>query len=105
MSANPIYGPYTVPSTTYHQDLSATYGRTIRVNSTTNNPLTLTGSYANNAGFIVINTSSLSIVSANGTTFSAGDFHVSGQIHPIYNISLSYVSASNGGDITILYRN
>ena len=102
--ANPISGPYSVPVTVYHQSNAAQYVRTVRVTATTNNPLVLTGSYANNAGFLVMNTGSLAISSSNGTGYIASNFHAPGQNHQIFNIGLSYVSASAAGDITILYN-
>lgn len=102
--ANPISGPYSVAITAYHQPNAAQYVRTVRVNATTNNPLTLTGSFANNAGFLVMNTGSLVISSSNGTGYIAMDFHEPNQNHTIFNIGLSYVSASAQGDMTVLYN-
>ena len=102
--ANPISGPYSVPVTAYHQVNAAQYVRTVRVTATTNNPFTLTGSYANNAGFLVMNTGSLVISSSNGTGYVAMDFHEPNQNHQIFNIGLSYVSASAQGDMTVLYN-
>jgi hypothetical protein len=103
--ANPISG-YNAPATTYHSTLNAAqFSRTIRVTSSTNNPLTLTGSYANNAGFIVFNTGSLLIRDTSGTIYSGGDFHSTNTTHTVYTIALSYVSASlGGGDIVVLYN-
>ena len=102
--ANPISGPYSVPVAVYHQSNAAQYVRTVRVTATTNNPLVLTGSYANNSGFLVMNTGSLFISSSNGTGYIGANFHAPGQNHQIFNIGLSYVSASAAGDITILYN-
>jgi len=88
----------------YHQsDANGSFSKTIRVTGSLNNPLTLTGSFANNAGFIVMNTASLNLSASNGTQYVGADFHMPGQNHTIYPIQLSYVSASAGGDITVLY--
>lgn len=103
MRPDPISGPYNAPASRYHQGKAAQYVRTIRVTSTQNNPLTLTGSFANNAGFLVMNTGSLTISASNGQGYNAIDFHEPGQNHMIFPIALSYVSASAAGDITILY--
>ena len=103
MPKNPVSGPYSAPVSRYHQQPAAVYVRTIRVTATQNNPFTLTGSFANNAGFLVMNTGSLVISSSNGQGYVAMDFHEPGQNHTIFPIALSYVSASNTGDITILY--
>jgi len=102
--ANPISGPYSVAIAAYHQPNAATYTRTVRVTATTNNPLTLTGSFANNAGFLIMNTASVFLSASNGTQYVSTNFHAPGQNHQIFNIGLSYVSASAGGDITILYN-
>jgi len=96
-------GPYNSPATRYHSRPPAQYVRTIRVTATQNNPFTLTGSFANNSGFLVMNTGSLVISSSSGQGYVAMDFHEPGQNHTIFPIALSYVSASNTGDITILY--
>ncbi len=103
MPKNPVSGPYSAPASRYHQGRGAEYVRTIRVTATQNNPFTLTGSFANNTGFLVMNTGSLVISSSNGQGYVAMDFHEPGQNHTIFPIALSYVSASNAGDITILY--
>jgi len=100
---NPVPGPYTTTATPYHQVNTAKYVRAIRVTATQNNPFTLTGSFANNAAFLVMNTGSLVISSSNGQGYVAMDFHEPGQNHTIFPIALSYVSASGTGDITILY--
>lgn len=102
MAATVISGPYTSPTIPYHYQ-SAMYTRTVRVTGSLNNPLTLTGSYANNSGFIVMNTASVWLYSKDGTGYVGGDFHTPGQNHIIYPMALSYVSASAGGDVTILY--
>lgn len=102
--ANPISGPYNVAVAAYHQPNTDTYTRTVRVTATTNNPLTLTGSFANNAGFLIMNTASVFLSASNGTQYVSTNFHAPGQNHQIFNIGLSYVSASAGGDITILYN-
>jgi hypothetical protein len=104
MSANPISGPYNVAVVAYHQLNAAAFTRTVRVTATTNNPLTLTGSFANNAGFIIMATGSINLISTNGTSYSGSDFHEPNQNHQIFSIGLSYVSASGAGDITVLYN-
>lgn len=96
-------GPYNAPASRYHQGRGAQYVRTIRVTATQNNPFTLTGSFANNAAFVVMNTGSIVISASNGQGYVASQFHEAGQNHQIFPIGLSYVSASNVGDITILY--
>ena len=104
-TTNPVSGPYSAPAATYYSAVpAASFTRTVRVTATTNNPLRLTGSYANNAAFIILNTSSLYISASNGTGYTGSDFHEAGQNHQIFPISLRYVSASDGGDITILYN-
>jgi hypothetical protein len=102
--ANPVQPLYNLPATPYHQDNAAQYTRAIRVTGSLNNPLTLTGSYANNSGFMVSNTSSILIITTNGTTYNANAFHAPGMPHQVYSFGLSYVSASAGGEITVLYR-
>jgi len=103
MPTESVPGPYSAPASRYHQRTAAQYVRTIRVTATQNNPFTLTGSFANNSGFLVMNTGSLAISASNGQGYVAMDFHEPGQNHQIFPIALSYVSASNTGDITILY--
>jgi hypothetical protein len=105
---NPIYVTATgnVPgySGIFHQsDANGSFSRSIRVSGSLNNPLTLTGSFASNAGFMVMNTASVFITASNGQGYIGVDFHMSGQNHQIYPIQLSRVSASDGGDITVLY--
>jgi hypothetical protein len=105
--ANPISGPYTVPAYNYTSadapNTAADYSRTVRVTGSLNNPLTLTGSYANNAGFIIMNTGSVYLTAKDGTQYVSTNFHQPSTNHQVFNIALSYVSASAGGDITILY--
>jgi hypothetical protein len=102
---NPISGPYSAPAATYYSAVpAATFTRTVRVTATSNNPLRLTGSYANNSAFIIMNTGSVYMSASSGTTYTGIDFHEPGQNHQIFPISLRYVSASDGGDITILYN-
>jgi len=87
----------------HQQDSNGSYSRAIRVTATLNNPLTLTGSFANNAGFLIMNTGSVNLSALNGTQYVGMDFHEPNQNHQIFPIQLSYVSASAGGDITVLY--
>ena len=101
--ANPINPTYSFQNAYHQQDANGSFSRTVRVTATLNNPLTLTGSFANNAGFLVMNTGSLVISASNGQGYAASNFHQPGQNHQIFPIQLSYVSASAGGDITILY--
>lgn len=104
-TTNPISGPYSAPAATYYSAVpAATFTRAIRVTATTNNPLRLTGSFANNAAFLIMNTASVFLSSSNGTGYVGVDFHEQGQNHQIVPIALRYVSASDGGDITILYN-
>ena len=103
LNANPTQVTYRASSAYYSATPTATFTRIIKVNATTNNPFTLTGSYANNAGFLIMNTGSIVISSSNGTGFTDVDFHESSQNHPIFPIALSYVSASAQGEIAILY--
>ena len=102
MATSVVPGPYNSPSVPYHQQ-GALYNKTVRVTATTNNPLTLTGSYANNSGFIVFNTGSVALTSVNGTAYIGSDFHQPGVNHVIYPIGLSYVSCSSTGDVSVLY--
>jgi len=103
MPFNPANPTYTFQNAYHTQDANGSFSKTIRVTATLNNPLTLTGSFANNAGFLVMNTGSIIISSSNGQGYTAIDFHEAGQNHNIFPIQLSYVSASASGDITILY--
>jgi hypothetical protein len=105
MPANPIPGPYTLPTTyTYHQDKPAEYSRIVNVTGSLNNPLTLTGSYANNAGFMVMNTASVFITGSDGSRFVGADFHTANNNHTIYPIAINYVSCSAGGQMVVLYK-
>lgn len=103
MAVNIYPGPYSAPAQTYHQP-GGLYTRTVRVTASTNNPLTLTGSYAGNSAFLIMNTGSVYLWAKDGTAYGASNFHEPSQNHQIFPIELSYVSASGGGDITILYR-
>ena len=103
MAFNPNNPTYTFQNAYHQQDANGSFSRTIRVSGSLNNPLTLTGSFANNAGFMVMNTASLFISASNGQGYVGADFHMPGQNHTIYPIQLSRVSASDGGDITVFY--
>lgn len=111
LNANPTSGPYNTSlysptaSISYHglANAGALYNKTVRVTASTNNPLTLTGSYANNAGFLIMNTASVSLTASNGTQYVGTDFHEPSETHQVFSIGLSYVSASASGDITVLY--
>lgn len=103
MSFNPINSTYSFENAYHQQDQNGSFSKTVRVTATTNNPLTLTGSYANNAGFLIMNTSSISILTSNGTVYAGSNFYEAGQANAIFPIQLSYVSASATGDVTILY--
>jgi hypothetical protein len=103
MPFNPLDPTYSFQNAYHQQDANGSFSKTVRVTATTNNPLTLTGSFANNAAFIIMNTGSVIITGSNGTGYIGADFHEGGQNHQIFPIQLSYVSASAGGDITILY--
>jgi hypothetical protein len=103
MAVNIFPGPYSAPATTFHQP-GALYNKVIRVTASTNNPLTLTGSFANNVGFIVMATGSGYLYTKDGTSYISGDFHSPGTNHVIYPIELSYVSCSNAADISVLYH-
>jgi hypothetical protein len=111
LNATPVAGSYKTSlysptsSISYHglANVGALYNRTVRVTANTNNPLTLTGSYSNNAGFLVLNTGSVWLTTSDGTQYVSTDFHTSGQNHQIIPIGLAYVSASAGGDIAVLY--
>jgi hypothetical protein len=101
--ANPINPTYTFQNAYHSQVQQGTFSRTVRVTATQNNPLTLTGSFANNAAFVVMNTGSIAISASNGQGYNASVFHPANQNHTIYPIQLSYVSASAAGDVTVLY--
>jgi hypothetical protein len=102
--SNPVNPIYSYQNAYHSQGQNGvTFTRTIRVTATQNNPLTLTGSFANNAGFLVMNTGSIAISASNGQGYNAVDFHEPNQNHTIFPIQLSYVSASAAGDITVLY--
>jgi len=99
MPFNPANPTYTFQNAYHTQDANGSFSRTVRVSATLNNPLTLTGSFANNAGFLVMNNASIAISASNGGNYIASNF-TTGNIYPI---QLSYVSASATGDITVLY--
>jgi hypothetical protein len=102
--SNPVNPTYSFQNAYHSQGQNGvTFTRTIRVTATTNNPLTLTGSFANNAAFMVMNTGSVVLSGSNGQGYIAVDFHEPGQNHVIFPIQLSSVSASAAGDITVLY--
>ena len=103
MPFNPLDPTYSFQNAYHQQDANGSFSKTVRVTATTNNPLTLTGSFANNAAFIIMNTGSVIFSGSNGTGYIGADFHEGGQNHMIFPIQLSYVSASAGGDITVLY--
>ena len=103
MPFNPNNPTYSFQNAYHQQDANGSFSRTVRVTATLNNPLTLTGSFANNAAFIMMNTASVFLSASNGQGYSSTDFHLPGQNHQIFPIQLSYVSASAGGDITVLY--
>lgn len=101
--ANPVNPTYSYQNAYHQADQNGSFSRTIRVTATQNNPLTLTGSFANNAGFLIMNTGSVILSGSNGQGYIGADFHEGGQNHGIFPIQLSSVSASAGGDITVLY--
>ena len=101
--SNPVNPTYSFQNAYHSQVQQGTFSRTIRVTATQNNPLTLTGSFANNAAFIIMNTGSVILSGSNGQGYIAADFHEGGQNHQTFPIQLSYVSASAGGDLTVLY--
>jgi hypothetical protein len=102
--SNPVNPIYSFQNAYHSQGQNGvTFTRTIRVTATQNNPLTLTGSFANNAAFLVMNTGSVFISASNGQGYVAANFHEPSQNHSIIPIQLSYVSASAAGDITVLY--
>jgi hypothetical protein len=103
MPFNPLDPTYSFQNAYHQQDANGSFSKTVRVTATTNNPLTLTGSFANNAAFIIMNTGSVIFSGSNGTGYIGADFHEASQNHQLFPIQLSYVSASGGGDITILY--
>ena len=101
--SNPVNPTYSFQNAYHSQVQQGTFSRTIRVTATQNNPLTLTGSFANNAAFIIMNTGSVILSGSNGQGYTGADFHEGGQNHQTFPIQLSYVSASAGGDLTVLY--
>jgi len=103
MPFNPLDPTYSFQNAYHQQDANGSFSRTVRVTATLNNPLTLTGSFANNAAFLIMNTGSVILSASNGTGYIGADFHEAGQNHQIFPIQLSFVSASAGGDITVLY--
>jgi hypothetical protein len=101
--SNPVNPTYSFQNAYHQADQNGSFSRTVRVTATLNNPLTLTGSFANNAAFILMNTGSVIMSASNGQGYIGSDFHEAGQNHSMFPIQLSYVSASAGGDITVLY--
>jgi hypothetical protein len=101
------YGPYNYTQTSRNEatvPASTPGGRVVFVNNNTNNPLTLTGSFANNSGFIVLQPGSLALTfNGYSGSFTSGQFHEMGGSHVIYPIQLTYVSASNTGSVLVLY--
>ena len=87
--ANPVNPIYSYQNAYHSQGQNGvTFTRTVRVTATQNNPLTLTGSFAGNAGFLVMNTGSVVLSGSNGQGYVAMDFHEPGQNHSIYPIQL-----------------
>ena len=101
MPFNPLNPTYSFQNAYHQQDANGSFSRTIRVTATQNNPLTLTGSFANNAAFIIMNTGSVVLSGSNGQGYDAIDFHEAGQNHQIFPIQLSSVSASGQGIILL----
>jgi hypothetical protein len=101
------YGPYNYTQTVRNEaevPVATPGGRVVFVNANTNNPLTLTGSYANNSGFIVLQPGSIAMqFNGYSGSFTSGQFHEMGAAHVIYPIQLAYVSASNTGSMLVLY--
>jgi len=97
--ANPVNPIYSYQNAYHQADQNGSFSRTVRVTATLNNPLTLTGSFANNAAFMVINNATVSITASNAVSYVASNF-TTGQIYPI---QVSYISASAAGDISVLY--
>jgi hypothetical protein len=78
--------------------------KVVYVNPNTNNPLTLTGSYANSNGFIVLTPGSIALqFNGYSGSFTSGQFHEMGAAHVIYPLPLTYVSCSNTGSVLVLY--
>lgn len=103
--ANPIQPTYTFQNAYHDASRQATYSRVVQVSGSLNNPLTLTGSFANNAGFIITQPGSVLLrFAGDAVPFFSGQFHEIGAAHVIYPIGLSYVSASNTGSILVLYN-
>jgi hypothetical protein len=104
MAVNIFPGPYNPPATTFHTR-TAKYSRVVHVTGSLNNPLTLTGSYEGNTGFIILQPGSVALTFAGSTagTFTSGQFHEIGGAHTIYELPLLYVSASNTGSLLVLY--
>lgn len=101
------YGPYNYTQTSRNEatvPASTPGGRVVFVNNNINNPLTLTGSFANNSGFIVLQPGSVALTfNGYSSSFTSGQFHEMGSSHVIYPIQLTYVSASNTGSVLVLY--
>lgn len=105
MPTNPISGPYTAPAASYSSVRSnSAYSRVVHVSGSLNNPFTATGSNANPAGFIVLAQGSV-FLQFNGSpiTYPSGQFHEIAASHVIYDLPITYISASNTGSVLVLY--
>jgi hypothetical protein len=100
-------GPYLYTQSIPNEANVATNGgaaRVVYVTANTNNPLTLTGSFANSNGFIVISPTSVSMqFSGASGSFGSGQFYVATSPYAIYPLPLTYVSCSGTGAILVLY--
>ena len=96
--ANPVNPIYSYQNAYHTQGQNGTFSRTVRVTATLNNPLTLTGSFANNAAFMITREDSYAITASNAVPIQST--LNTGQIYPI---QISYISCSNSGEINVLY--
>ena len=105
MPSNPTSGPYSAPAASYSSTLSnSKYSRVVHVSGSLNNPFTATGSNANPAGFIVLERGDVSLqLKDSPVSYTAAQFHEVGTSHVIYDLPITYISASNTGSVLVLY--
>jgi hypothetical protein len=105
MPSNPISGPYSAPAASYSSAISnSKYSRVVHVSGSLNNPFTATGSNANPAGIIVLAQGSVFLqFKGSSVTYPSGQFYEVGASHVIYDLPITYISASNTGSVLVLY--
>lgn len=103
-NAKPTQTPYVASNQYYSATPGSAYTKVVHVSGSMNNPFTATGSFANPAGFIVLAQGSV-FLKFNGSDVSylSGQFHEAGAAHVVYNLPLTYATASYTGSLLVLY--